>query len=220
MKSKCASLLAGLVLLGGVTRAEATPITYAVSLFSQFDDVGVGGSITTDGKLGSLGPSDILDFQLFAADLVGANFFFLNSNGAISSSVGNLVNITATPNALTLGLAGPDPIIIPPGDLLVGEGGLHSIDFTVSNTSPIGAPAVQFTICTMPFNGTTNLCSLGFDTSNGLTFADGKVIETTTAVPGPIAGAGLPGLIAACGGFLAWWRGRRRARLAESKSVG
>jgi hypothetical protein len=45
---------------------------------------------------------------------------------------------------------------------------------------------------------------------DGATLQSGSLTPETAAVPGPIAGAGLPGLILASGGPLGWWRRRQR----------
>ena len=51
---------------------------------------------------------------------------------------------------------------------------------------------------------------------NLLQFDNIGISLPTSAVPGPIVGAGLPGILFAGGGLLAWWRRKRRLNLANA----
>jgi hypothetical protein len=100
----------------------------------------------------------------------------------------------------------PDPTIKLSGMWIVASGGLSAIRFLLPHRTVLTQTAG------LSIAASTGQLSLYYwDENNGDNTGSVAAIISASAVPGPIVGAGLPGLVMALGGLIAWRRRKMAA---------
>src|SRR6266568_4650850 len=178
----------------------ANSVTHQI-IFAEKKGVTLLADLVTD--TGTIAAGTAVDSYFFAVNVLQANPM--------------IVNTSVTFDVPVLGIIykdGPDPYAIPPGGPFNPNFAASDFLGAIGTTYALGGancgPFCGFEVIPSPdmdtasFIGNTAFFHNNYSTPGD--FARIITADPPAPVPGPIVGAGLPGLILASGGLLCWWR--------------